>query len=221
MDFQVPAPGGVPAGNPAAVAARGADPAIDIPANPAHFFRRIANLPLAPVPGALVPVPSLLQLSFVSGVLGPAAATDAQQPVRDLFYFGEGLLPTKFEAILNQLEAEPPGVGLDPAARYSSPAHAASAVLSAVERIAALGAPLNAAYVVGPGDFFAYEPINAAAPAVLIALAQPPTGLTLGMLEGPGTFLVHLGFLSFITFGIAAAGKVFPSSDICLLLRLT
>ena len=125
MDFQVPAPGGVPAGNPAAVAARGADPAIDIPANPAHFFRRIANLPLAPVPGALVPVPSLLQLSFVSGVLGPAAATDAQQPVRDLFYFGEGLLPTKFEAILNQLEAEPPGVGLDPAARDSSPAHAA------------------------------------------------------------------------------------------------
>ena len=207
MDFQVPAPGGVPAGNPAAVAARGADPAIDIPANPAHFFRRIANLPLAPVPGALVPVPSLLQLSFVSGILGPAAATDAQQPVRDLFYFGEGLLPTKFEAILNQLEAEPPGVGLDPAARYAGPAHAASAVLSAVERIAALGAPLNAAYVVGPGDFFAYEPINAAAPAVLIALAQPPTGLTLGMLEGPGTFLVHLGFLSFITFGICLSNS--------------
>ena len=40
MDFNVPAPGGVPAGNAAALAARGADPAIDVPAG-AHFFRRM------------------------------------------------------------------------------------------------------------------------------------------------------------------------------------
>ena len=43
MDFNIAAPGGVAPGNPAALAARGADPAITIPPAP-HFFRRIANL---------------------------------------------------------------------------------------------------------------------------------------------------------------------------------
>ena len=53
MDFTVAAPGGVAAGNAAALAARGADPAITIPGGN-HFFRRITGLVLAPIPGALV-----------------------------------------------------------------------------------------------------------------------------------------------------------------------
>jgi hypothetical protein len=49
MDFQVPAPGGVGPGQPAALTARGADPAIYIPAG-SHFFRRVTGLVLQPVP---------------------------------------------------------------------------------------------------------------------------------------------------------------------------
>ena len=207
MDFQVPAPGGVGPGNPAALMARGPDPAIDIPANPAHFFRRIGDLPLSPVPGALAPVPSLLPLSFVGGILGPAVATNGQAAVRGFFPLQRGVLPTKYEAVVTQLEAEPQGVGLDPTAQYVSVPHAAAAVLAAVERIVALGAPLHPAYVIGLGDLYDYEPMAPGAPAAFIALSQAPSGLTFSMLEGPGTFLVHLGFFSFLCFGICLSGS--------------
>ena len=75
MDFNIAAPGGVAPGNPAALAARGADPAITIPPAP-HFFRRIANLTLSPVPGALVPVPTTLPQSVVELALGCAISTN-------------------------------------------------------------------------------------------------------------------------------------------------
>ena len=76
MDFQVPAPAGAGAGAAASLAARGADPAIDIPAGGAHLFRRIAGLYLAPVAGALAPVPTTLPQSIVELVLLPAITTD-------------------------------------------------------------------------------------------------------------------------------------------------
>ena len=109
MDFNVPAPGGVPAGNAAALAARGADPAIDIPAG-VHFFRRIAGLVLAPVAGALAPVPTTLPQSVMELVLGPALNTGGLAAVQDLAFLLSGILPAKFEAALTQLEAEPAGV---------------------------------------------------------------------------------------------------------------
>ena len=196
------APGGVPPGHPNALLARGADPSIDIPVNPAHFFRRINGLPLSAVPGALVPVPTLLPLSFVGGALGPAAATNSAAAVRGSYPLQRGILPTKFEIIVTQLENEPQGVGLDPTDQYSSFGHAASAVVAAIERIVATGNPINAAYVVGIADTFDYEPMNLGSPAAFIALTQAPTGLTYEMLEGPGTFLTHLGFFSFINFGV-------------------
>ena len=110
MDFQVAAPGGVAAGNPAALAARGADPAIQIPA--VHFFRRINGLTLQPVAGALVPIPTTLALSIVELVLGCTVSTNGVAAVEDLGFPVVGVLPTKYDAALAQLEAEPAGVGL-------------------------------------------------------------------------------------------------------------
>ena len=68
LDFSVAAPGGVAAGHPAALAARGADPSLAVPGGN-HFFRRIADLTLAPIPGALVPAPTLVPQSIVDLVL--------------------------------------------------------------------------------------------------------------------------------------------------------
>ena len=96
MDFQVAAPGGVAAGNPAALAARGADPAIQIPA--VHFFRRINGLTLQPVAGALVPVPTTLALSVVELVLGCTVSTNGVAVVEDLSFPVVGVLPAKYEA---------------------------------------------------------------------------------------------------------------------------
>ena len=110
----MPCRASVPAGNASALAARGADPAIDIPL--AHFFRRIRGLVLAPVPGALAPVPTTLPQSVMELVLGPALNTGGLAAVQDLAFLLSGILPAKFEAALAQLEAEPAGVGLNPAA---------------------------------------------------------------------------------------------------------
>ena len=48
-----------------------------------------------------------------------------------------GVLPTKYEAVLAQLEAEPAGVGLDANATYESLEDAASSVMRAMERVLA------------------------------------------------------------------------------------
>jgi hypothetical protein len=157
MDFQVPAPGGVGPGQPAALAARGADPAIFIPVG-AHFFRRVTGLVLQPVPGALVATPTTLSLSIIEMILGPALAHDGGA-VQSLDFFTTGFLPTKYEQALTQLEAEPAGVGLNPLEQYRSKEHAAAAVLAAASRVAKRVGPLPPAYVVSMADTYQLEPL--------------------------------------------------------------
>ena len=65
MDFLIPAPGGVGAGAAAALAARGADPAINIPAGN-HFFRRITSLVLSPVSNRALARPAGNQLELAT-----------------------------------------------------------------------------------------------------------------------------------------------------------
>ena len=134
MDFTIAAPGGVPAGNAAALAARGQDPAISIPAG-GHLFRRINGLTLAPIPGALVPTPTSLPLSIVEAVCGDIFSTGGLAAVEDSPAFLTKILPTKLEVGLSQLELEPTGVGLDPNAQYESIGHAAAAVRLAIRRV--------------------------------------------------------------------------------------
>ena len=207
MDFHVPAPGGVAPGNPVALAARGADPAIDVPANPAHFFRRVRGAPLQPVPGALVPVPQLLSMSLVEGVLGPAVSIDGNPAVGNHVFLLRMILPTKFETALAQLEAEPLGVGLDPTALYASLAHAASAVLAAVRRVSARAGPLHPAYVLTVADSFDLDPMAAGAPAAFASLSLAPTAFLFSGMTGPGGFLVHYGFMAFLCFGRALSNS--------------
>ena len=105
MDFEVFAGAGVPPGAAGALALRGPDPA-----HP-HFFRRIAGLTLAPVVGALVPVPTTLPQSVIELVLGPAVSHNSVAAVSGFQPLSNGILPTKFEQALGQLEAEPLGIG--------------------------------------------------------------------------------------------------------------
>ena len=202
MDFNVPAPGGVPAGNAAALAARGADPAIDIPAG-AHFFRRIAGLVLAPVAGALAPVPTTLPQSVMELVLGPALNTGGLAAVQDRAFLLSGILPAKFEAALAQLEAEPAGVGLNPAANYPSLEAAVAEVRAAARRVAAQAGPVHPSYIVLPGDVYALEPmpVGAPPPAAFVALGLAPTALIFGDLCGPSGWLSHYGDAAFAFYG--------------------
>ena len=169
MDFNIAAPGGVAPGNPAALAARGADPAITIPPAP-HFFRRIANLTLSPVPGALVPVPTTLPQSVVELALGCAVSTNGVAALDGLIFLLTGILPAKLEVALAQLEAEPAGVGLDPNAAYPSLEAACSAVISAVQRVSARAGPLHPAYVLGAADTYNLDAMAAGAPAAFVQL---------------------------------------------------
>ena len=190
--------------------ARGADPAVDVPAAPAHFFRRIANLPLLVPAGALFPVASLTPLSLVESICGAALNTGADAGVRQRHFLAHSVFPEKFDAVIAQLEAEPPGVGLDPAALYESPSHAASAVLAAVARVAQRvrdGFPLHPTYVLQQQDFFDNEVMAPNALAGLLALNQPPNGLCLSHLEGDGDFLIHYGTLAFSCYGRCLAAS--------------
>ncbi|OUT54116.1 MAG: hypothetical protein CBB71_23325 [Rhodopirellula sp. TMED11] len=208
MDFQVAAPGGVAAGNPAALAARGADPAIQIPA--VHFFRRIDGVTLQPVAGALVPVPTTLALSVVELVLGCTVSTNGVAVVEDLSFAVVGVLPAKYEVALAQLEAEPVGVGLNPNATYASLEDAAAQVLRAVLRVAARAGPLHPSYVLLAADTYMLEPMNVGAPAALIQLAAGPTALTFGMLKDANSvshFLLNFGFVAFVCFGRSQAAS--------------
>ena len=163
LQFHTPPPAGAAPGAPAAVIARGADPAVDVPLAPAHFFRRIQGLPLSPNPGQLFALPSLLPLSIVEAVGGPALNVNNDAAVRQSFFLLRGVFPEKIDAAIAQLEAEPAGVGLDPAAVYESLAHAASAVLAAVARVAQRvrdGFPLHPAYILTLAvDTYDHEPM--------------------------------------------------------------
>ena len=205
LQFHTPPPAGAAPGAPAAVIARGADPAVDVPLAPAHFFRRIQGLPLSPNPGQLFALPSLLPLSIVEAVGGPALNVNNDAAVRQSFFLLRGVFPEKIDAAIAQLEAEPAGVGLDPAAVYESLAHAASAVLAAVARVAQRvrgGFPLHPAYILTLAvDTYDHEPMANNTLAALVDLCQPPNGLCFSHLEGDGGFLVHYGTLAFSLFG--------------------
>ena len=185
MDFNVAAPGGVPAGNAAALAARGADPAITIPAGN-HFFRRVSNLVLAPVPGALVAAPTTASLSLVEAVLCDIFTTNGVAALDGLEVFLNKILPTKLEAGLAQLELEPAGIGLDPNATYLGIGHAASEVRRAIRRVRQQGGAVHPAYVLTAADFYQVEPLAGAAPAALVSLTAGPTALTFGHLSSHG-----------------------------------
>ena len=109
MDFAIAAPGGVPPGNPAAIAARGADPLIVIPPAP-HLLRRVNGLIFqVGAPGGLAPIANSLPVSTIAGMLGHALAIDqnvantaADEPV-----LLSGCLPAKYEAVIARLHAEP------------------------------------------------------------------------------------------------------------------
>ena len=122
MDFLIVPIAAGPPGAPAAILARGPDPLIAIPPNSALF--RIAGLTFIVPPGALVAAGTCLHASVVSALLGPAifvGTAAAPVPSRAMVPLVNGILPTKFDAILTQLEAEPPGVGLTAGANYASP----------------------------------------------------------------------------------------------------
>ena len=199
MDFTVPAPGGAAPGAPAALAARGADPAISIPAGN-HLFRRITGLVLAPIAGALVPVPTTLPQSIMEMVLGPIISAGGAIAVLGLPAILVKCSPLRFEMALTQLEAEPAGVGLNPTAVYDDLEHAASQVLEAVRRVQIQVGPINPAYIGLAGDFYFLEPIGALVAAQFVALCNGPTALTIEHLS-VGGFLVHYGFLCFLCMG--------------------
>ena len=125
-----------PPGALAAVAARGPDPLIFIPLNSA--LRRVAGIVLIAPPGAIVAVGTCLPASMVGALLGSALYVGthaAPLPTRGAMPFIMSILPSKFDAVLAQLEAEPAGVGLVPGASYSSPEAFVAAVESTVARL--------------------------------------------------------------------------------------
>jgi hypothetical protein len=148
--------------------------------------------------------------------MGMALNTGGDAAMRRNHFLTRGVFPEKFDAAIAQLEAEPAGVGLDPAATYESLSHAASAVLAAVARVAQRvrdGFPLHPAYILTPADLYDHEPMAPAAPAELLALNQPPNGLCFIHLEGDGFFLVHYGVLAFAAYGrCLAASRDAPDS---------
>jgi hypothetical protein len=72
--------------------------------------------------------------------MGTALNTNGDQAMQQVNFLARGVFPEKLDAAIAQLEAEPAGVGLDPAAVYEGLSHAASAVLAAVARLAISGA---------------------------------------------------------------------------------
>ena len=135
LRFHTAPPAGAAPGAPAAVVARGADPSVEVPITPAHFCRRVQGLPLSIAPGALVPLGSLCPLSILEAIMGMALNTNGDLAMQQVNFLACGVFPEKLDAAVAQLEAEPAGVGLDPAEAYEGLSHAASAVLSAVSRV--------------------------------------------------------------------------------------
>ena len=204
LRFHTAPPAGAAPGAPAAVVARGADPSVEVPITPAHFCRRVQGLPLSIAPGALVPLGSLCPLSILESIMGMALNTNGDPAMQQVNFLARGVLPEKLDAAVAQLEAEPAGVGLNPAEMFEGLSHAASAVLSAVSRVAQRareGFPLHPAYILTPADLYDHEPMTPATPAELLALGQPPDGICFAHLEGDGHFLVHYGTLAFSMYG--------------------
>jgi len=121
--------------------------------------------------------------------MGMALNTNGDLAMQQVNFLARGVFPEKLDAAIAQLEAEPAGVGLDPAAMYEGLTHAASAVLAAVARVAQRardGFPLHPAYILTPVDLYEHEPMVPATPVELLALSRPPDGLCFVHLEGDG-----------------------------------
>ena len=198
MDFQLIPVAAGPPGAPAAVAARGPDPLISIPPN--HVLRRINGLVLLVPPGAMVAVGSCLHASMVEALVGAAlnvgSARAAPTTAHNLSPVVTGILPTKLDAVLNQLEAEPAGVGLVPNANYSSVDAFVEAVEEAVSRLQM--AALSPIYQLQAGDTYALDPVPVGLAAGYLALVANPTFVTFSMLGDARGFLVHFGFFSYV-----------------------
>ena len=67
--------------------------------------------------------------------MGMALNTNGDLAMQQVNFLACGVFPEKLDAAVAQLEAEPAGVGLDPAEAYEGLSHEASAVLSAVSRV--------------------------------------------------------------------------------------
>jgi len=155
-------------------------------------------------------VASLIPLSLIEAIGGPALNTNADAATRSCLFLTSGVFPEKIGAAIAQLESEPAGVGLDPTALYEDASHAAAAVLAAVARVAQRvrdGIPLHPAYILQPQDLYAHEPFAANALQALVDLGTLPNGLCFGHLEGDGGFLVHYGTLAFSCYGRCLAAS--------------
>jgi hypothetical protein len=136
--------------------------------------------------------------------MGMALNTNGDLAIQQVYFLTRGVFPEKLDSAIAQLEAEPAGVGLDPAGTYESLSHAASAVLAAVSRVAQRvrdGFPLHPAYILTQADLYDHEPMLPATPVELLALGRPPNGLCFAHLEGDGHFLTHYGTLAFSMYG--------------------
>ena len=98
LHFHTAPPAGAAPGAPAAVAARGADPSVEVPAAPAHFCRRIQGLPLSIAPGALIPFGSLCPLSIIESIMGTALNTNGDRAMQQVNFLARGVFPEKLDA---------------------------------------------------------------------------------------------------------------------------
>ena len=212
MDFLIVPIAAGPPGAPAAVAARGPDPLITLPPN--HALRRINGLVLIVPPGAMVAIGNCLHASTVESLLGEAifvGTEAAPTTARNLVPIVVGVLPTKLDAVITQLEAEPAGVGLVPNATYASVDAFVLAVGEAVGRLSA--AAVSPIYHLQAADTYALDPVAAGAPVGYGALTVNPTFLTFGMLANAHGFLTHFGFFSFVCFGRHMSGSRDPPGN--------
>ena len=151
----------------------------------------------------MVAVGSCLHASVVGALVGHAlyVGTDAAPtPARASIPLITGVLPTKFDAVLVQLEAEPAGVGLAPGAVYASPEAFVAAVDEAIGRLNLVG--LHAAYQLQLVDVYPLDPMAPGAPAGFVSLAAGATAITMGSFADSRGFTVHYSFFSFICFGL-------------------
>ena len=101
LHFHTVPPAGAAPGAPAAVVARGADPAVEVPAAPTHFCRRVQGLPLSIAPGALVPLGSLCPLSILESIMGMALNTNGDLAMQQVNFLTRGVLPEKLDAAVS------------------------------------------------------------------------------------------------------------------------
>ena len=182
---------------------RGADPLYSVPLG--HVLRR-ANLALQATPGALIANLENVRASDVEGLL-----IQALRPMGGLEAQGFVLLiplPTKLEAVLQQLGAEPAGRRLDLSASFDSLSDLASAIARVVASLDINN--LSPIYSCTPADTYAAEP-SLVVPAALSTLFVPGAAmLSWGQLCGERGFCEHGNFVAWSCFGRALAASRDP-----------